>query len=180
MGVKKPLGDVLGALSCLRFAEFDRLESIDLSGTTPADLTPLMSVAGLRELTLAGVGLTDDSLASSRSCRRCGGWCWTATPSRGRGWPASGSCRSWSSCRWAGPALTDLFAKNLAGLTRLKKLSLAGATLTDAGVGHLKALTGLTTLNLRKTKVTARGIEGLKKALPECRIEWDGAEPKGK
>ena len=29
-------------------------------------------------------------------------------------------------------------------------------------------------LNLRRTKLTAAGIDKLKKALPQCKIEWDG------
>ena len=32
----------------------------------------------------------------------------------------------------------------------------------------------LTCRNLRGTKVTAAGIDDLKKALPPCKIEWDG------
>jgi hypothetical protein len=35
-------------------------------------------------------------------------------------------------------------------------------------------------LYLQKTKVTLAGIEELRKALPQCKIEWDGGviEPK--
>jgi len=38
----------------------------------------------------------------------------------------------------------------------------------------------LKNLTLQKTKVTAAEIDELKKALPRCRIEWDGGvvEPK--
>ena len=32
----------------------------------------------------------------------------------------------------------------------------------------------ITFLSLTKTKITAAGIDGLKKALPQCKIEWDG------
>src|SRR5262249_22831797 len=38
----------------------------------------------------------------------------------------------------------------------------------------LKDWNQLTYLDVRKTKVTAAGIDGLKKALPRCKIEWDG------
>jgi len=39
------------------------------------------------------------------------------------------------------PTLTDLFAKNLAELKQLKRLSLAGSGLSDVGIKHLAGLT---------------------------------------
>ncbi len=80
------------------------------------------------------------------------------------------------------PTITDLLAKNLAELKRLKRLSLVGASLSDAGIRHLEGLTNLTALDLRKTKASAAGIDRLRQALPTCRIEWDAGviEPKKK
>jgi serine/threonine protein kinase/Leucine-rich repeat (LRR) protein len=82
------------------------------------------------------------------------------------------------------PQLTELtvgFSQvSNAGLARLSvlpnlvTLSLRGTPVGDAGVEHLKALTKLTSLFLPETKVTAAGIDGLKKALPQCKIVWDG------
>jgi hypothetical protein len=46
---------------------------------------------------------------------------------------------------------------------------------TDAGLAHIEKLTGLTFLDLTGTKVTAAGVDKLQNALPNCRIEWDGA-----
>ncbi len=73
-----------------------------------------------------------------------------------------------------------------AGLTYLKNCKhlavviLVGTKITDAGLIHLKECKNLTQLNLGSTKVTAMGIDGLKNALPQCKIEWDGGviEPK--
>ena len=45
---------------------------------------------------------------------------------------------------------------------------------SDAGIKHLAGPTNLAAINLQKTKVTAAGIDELKKALPQCKIEWDG------
>jgi len=38
----------------------------------------------------------------------------------------------------------------------------------------------LTELDLRERKVTAKGVQGLAKALPKCKITWEGGviEPK--
>ena len=44
----------------------------------------------------------------------------------------------------------------------------------DAGLAPFKDCKNLTQLGLQKTKVTAAGIEELRKALPQCRIVWDG------
>ena len=46
--------------------------------------------------------------------------------------------------------------------------------LTDAGLANFKDCKNLDELNLQKTNVTAAGIDKLKKALPNCKIEWDG------
>jgi len=46
---------------------------------------------------------------------------------------------------------------------------------SDAGLAHFKDCKNLKRLNVEKTKVTAAGIGGLAKALPQCRIEWDGS-----
>ncbi len=56
----------------------------------------------------------------------------------------------------------------------LTTLDLGGTPVTDAGLVHLRGLSKLKLLRLHKTKVTAAGIEELRKALPQCKIEWDG------
>jgi len=52
--------------------------------------------------------------------------------------------------------------------------------ITDAGLVHLKSCKNLKAVNLRATSATAAGIDELKKALPQCKIEWNGGviEPK--
>lgn len=76
------------------------------------------------------------------------------------------------------PTLTDLGAKYLAGLKRLQRLSLAGAALSDAGLKPLEALTNLQELDLSGAQVTAAGVAKLHKALPRCKIAWDGSAVK--
>ena len=72
------------------------------------------------------------------------------------------------------PSIGELLAKNLAELKRLKRLSLVGANLSDAGIRHLEELANLQELKLTGTKVTATGVAALQKALPKCKIDWDG------
>jgi hypothetical protein len=78
---------------------------------------------------------------------------------------------------------TPVSDAGLAHLRELKNLTffdLRNTQVTDAGLADLAGLDQLTALNLANTKVTARGIEGLAKALPKCKIAWDGGtiEPK--
>ena len=64
---------------------------------------------------------------------------------------------------------------------RWERLKIEDYLLVDRiGQGRLAGVQHLTALDLRKTKVTAKGIDELKKALPKCKIEWDGVEPKRK
>ena len=51
---------------------------------------------------------------------------------------------------------------------------------SDADLACFKDCKNLTELHLQKTKVTAAGVEELKKALPKCKIAWDGGVIEGK
>src|SRR5438128_10569370 len=62
-GVAKPLDKLPEHLSWLRFPEFDRLESIDLSGIAGLSYDFLAPIHGLQELSLANAGLNDAALA---------------------------------------------------------------------------------------------------------------------
>ena len=59
---------------------------------------------------------------------------------------------------------------------RLRRLSLAGSKVTDDGLKPLHGLTGWQELDLTGTKVTAAGVAALQKALPKCKIVWDGKQ----
>ena len=70
--------------------------------------------------------------------------------------------------------ISDAGLAHLKDCKNLAHLFLAGAQVSDAGLAHLKGCKNLTWLVLLQTKVTAAGIDDLKKALPKCKIEWDG------
>ncbi len=78
------------------------------------------------------------------------------------------------------PDVTDGGLAAFKDCQNLNILDLTGTPVTDAGLAHLVGLNALTNLLLTKTKVTAKGVEGLAKALPKCKITWDGGviEPK--
>jgi serine/threonine protein kinase/Leucine-rich repeat (LRR) protein len=175
-GVKKPLDKLPELLSLLSFDEFDRLEKLDLSGITELNYDFLAHIAGLEELSLTNAGLNDDSLSQLPKLPKLKRLVLDGNEIRGVGLAALSAQPALVELSLGCPTLTDLFANNLAKLKQVKRLSLAGSGLGDAGIQHLEGLTNLEALDLRKTKVTAAGIERLQKALPKCKIEWDGAK----
>ena len=70
--------------------------------------------------------------------------------------------------------ITDEGLGALRDCKELTHLFLQSTEVGDAGMRQIKSCTNLTLLNLKKTKVTAQGIDELRKALPNCKIEWDG------
>jgi hypothetical protein len=71
-----------------------------------------------------------------------------------------------------GTKFTDHHVEALAWLPRLRELSLSGTNVTDAVLKQLGGLKRLEVLDLRGTRVTKKGVEGLRKALPGCRIKF--------
>jgi Leucine-rich repeat (LRR) protein len=74
-----------------------------------------------------------------------------------------------------GTQVGDTGPVHLKKLANLRYLILEATRVGDAGLEHLKGLTKLGTLNLLNTKVTAQGVTDLQKALPDCKIDWDGS-----
>ena len=71
-----------------------------------------------------------------------------------------------------GTPITDAGLVHLKGLTSLQDLNLSGTKITDVGLAHLAGLTSLRPLRLHNTQITDAGAAKLRKALPDCRIEW--------
>ena len=75
--------------------------------------------------------------------------------------------------------VSDAALSHVARLTNLKILVLQNTRVTNTGLERLAALKNLTRLELQGTMVTAAGVATLQKALPNCKIEWDGATSAG-
>src|SRR5262249_24881228 len=78
------------------------------------------------------------------------------------------------------PYVNDDGLEYIRPLAKLEQLDLTGTQVRDAGLTHLHERHELKRLYLVRTKVTAAGVAGLQKALPNCKIVWDGGsiEPK--
>jgi hypothetical protein len=75
-----------------------------------------------------------------------------------------------------GTKVTDAGLEHLKGWNSIEWLRLDGPTFTDGGLQHLAGLKNLNLLQLYKTRVTADGVAALRKALPDCNIQWDGED----
>ncbi len=73
--------------------------------------------------------------------------------------------------------LNDACAARFKEIGGLKRLPLRNTGLTDIAVDDLKSLKALEEIDLSGTKITAEGIETIRKALPNCKVVRDGADP---
>jgi hypothetical protein len=132
------------------------LRVLDCHGTwgngLKADLTPLegMNLAGLTHLNLSDTKVTDARMVSLKDCKDL------------------------RYLNLANTKVTDKGLANFKDCKNLTKLFLDSTQVADAGLVDLARLDKLIELNLANTKVTANGVEGLAKALPKCKITWDG------
>lgn len=68
--------------------------------------------------------------------------------------------------------ISDDGLKHLTALSTLETLDLGGTEVSDNGLKHLGALPKLQGLSLEYTNVTKAGVEQLRKALPNCDIQY--------
>jgi len=68
----------------------------------------------------------------------------------------------------------DEHVSRLSKFRKLSHLHLYKVPVTDSALPSLHRLRGLNYLLLNKTQVTAAGVAALRKALPNCNVEWDG------
>ncbi len=167
-------------------------------GVTDADFARLKGLARLRTLHFGNTKVTDAGLAHLSDLTELTSLEWGTNAITGPGLVHLAKCRELDSVQFYGTPLTDegfahlrgatkLVHANLAGtkltdaslavckgFANLNHLNLGGTAVTDAGLAHLAGLDKLQILYLGKTGVTAAGVQKLAKALPKCRIEWDG------
>ena len=73
---------------------------------------------------------------------------------------------------WCWAKLTDDQLRMMNGLTRLERLHLEATQVSDQSVDVLSRFTNLKSLDLWRTRFSAAGIAKLRRALPNCCIEF--------
>ena len=118
--------------------------------------------------------VTDKGLADCSFCKQLEHLDLAQTPVTDAGLAHFQDCTSLSSLQLGGTKVTDTGLAYFKNSRDLAILSLTETRVSDAAVADIIDYKNLTHLYLKKTKITAAGIDGLTKALPTCKIEWDG------
>jgi hypothetical protein len=158
------------------FKDCKHLNTLDLASTsvTDAGLAQLKDCKILTYLNLAGTRVTDDGLAHLKDCNNLNYLNLDGLPITDAGLAHLKNCKSLSFLGVHNTKVTDDGLAHLKDCANLRAIALEGTRVTDAGLAHLAGLDNLTELHLTNTQVTDKGVEGLAKALPKCKIEWDG------
>ncbi len=175
---------------------FVRLENNDK--VSDAALAAFAGCTNLRDLKLEGTPVTDAGLAHFKDCKDLTVLGLAETAVGDAGLAHLKDCKSLAIVNLAGTRITDAGLKHFEGCVNLKeiwiyrtkigddgiksfrncrhliRLDVADTKVGDVGLKEVAGLTGLRRVLLTQTNVTPEGVEMLRKALPLCRIEWNG------
>ncbi|MBM4070443.1 MAG: hypothetical protein FJ271_16035 [Planctomycetes bacterium] len=145
-------GTQVGDAGLAHFKDCHKLTHVGLAGTKVGDagLANLKDCKDLIELNLYQTKVTDAGLANLKDCKKLVVLFLFNTK------------------------VSDVGFLHLKGCKELKNLSLAHTAIGDSTLelcGHFSKLSFLEVVN---TKVTEQGVKKLAKALPDCKITWDG------
>jgi eukaryotic-like serine/threonine-protein kinase len=163
------------------FKECENLRSLVLSGPQVGDvgLAHFKSCKNLTELVLYDTQVSAAGLAHFKDCKNLIHLSLEGPQVSDAGLAHFKDCQNLTNLVLSGPQVSDAGLAHLKGCKNLMNVRLQHTKVSDAGLVHLHGWKNLTSLALHATKVSAAGIEDLKKALPKCKIAWDG-EAKGK
>jgi eukaryotic-like serine/threonine-protein kinase len=146
---------------------------------TDAALEHFAGMTGMIDIMLYDTAVGDAGLAHLKDCTDLSVLYLHRTKVTSAGLAHLKNCTNLKSLSVAN-AVADAGLAHLKGRKSLEHLDLRSAAVTDEGLELCKAYPNLTRLYLQGTKVTAGKVAEVAKALPACRIEWDGGtiEPK--
>ncbi len=159
------------------FKDCKALRFLDLNWTsvTDAGVAHFEGCKNLATLSLAHTKVSDAGLAHLKDCRNLSVLALGDLPIGDAGLAHLKDCKKLTTLNLDGTRVSD------AGLALLEDYKLLEFLLldnnpkvSDAGLANLRGCKALKELKLMNTKVTAAGIHGLKRALPACKIVWNG------
>jgi len=150
---------------------------------TEVDDAGLACFKGCKDLTGLDLGelrVTDQGLGNFKDCKGLTELWLNRTLVTDAGLAHFKDCKDLAIVHLGGTQMNDDGVAHLKGCKKLNTVWLDGTQITDVGLVHFAGMNELSRLILVNTKATAKGIENLAKALPKCKIEWDGGviEPK--
>jgi len=169
-------GTKLGDAGLAHFKGFKNLKQLHLGLTkvTDAGLAQFKETKTLTALWLNGMPLSDSGLAHFKDCKNLIEIGVAFTPVTDVGLSHFTDCENLNHLQLAGTKVSNAGLAKFKDCTNLQALLLHDTGVSDAGLAPFKDCKTLTHITLQRTKVTAAQIEELKKALPNCKIEWDG------
>jgi hypothetical protein len=164
----------MAATRLQRLPELLGNRSLDLSYTSvmSSQLMLLKEMARLEDLRLVRTRITNDDLPWIAQCPYIRKLNLDATGISGAGLEHLKKLEhleglSLNETRMEGDDL-----RHLEHFTRLQWLSLLGTGIGDDGLHYLESIKSLQTLILVGTRVTTEGVEGLRRALPQCTVDF--------
>jgi serine/threonine protein kinase len=171
------IGADVGDAGMAHFAGCTTITDLNLSATrvTDAGLAHFKGCKGLTGLHLNTGGVGDTGLALFKGCVGLKLLNLRASKVTNEGLAYFKDCPGLSEVDLGLTGITEAGVEHLKHYKSLTRLELDDTAIGDAALDTLKECKALTSLNLKATKVTAEGVAKLSKALPKCKIAWDGA-----
>jgi tRNA A-37 threonylcarbamoyl transferase component Bud32 len=171
------IGADVGDAGVAHFAGCTTITNLNLSASRVTDtgLAHFKGCKGLTGLHLNTGGIGDRGLAHFKHCVELRHLNLTASKVTNEGLGYFKDCPGLSEVNLGFTGITEAGVEHLKHYKSLTRLDLNDTGLGDDALDTLKECKALTYLNLKATKVTAEGVAKLSRALPRCKIEWDGA-----
>ncbi len=153
--------------------------SMDRAKITDEGLANFKDCKELAHLAISYNGITDAGLAHFKDCKMLKE-VYLVLDISDRGLAYLKDSKGITHLYLSSAKITDTGFAHFKDCKQLKELSLGGTTISDEGLTFFKDCKELTYLNVKHTKVTAKGLQAFQKALPGCKIDFDGEfmEPK--
>jgi serine/threonine protein kinase/WD40 repeat protein len=183
---------LLGECKSLKFAALNRsgvtdaglahlarcpaLEDIGLEGApiTDVGLSKFKDHPALKSLFLVNTGFGNASLEALKGCPKLERICLGQTPVTDAGLAHLKDYKALNDFYMWAERVTDVGIARAAECKTLTMFGFGGMPLTDSALEHVAKMDKLVDFNSTQTKATKAGIEKLARALPKCKIKWDG------
>jgi serine/threonine protein kinase len=158
------------------FKNCESLLRLNLFNTKASDagMPHFKDCKGLEYLGLRGTQVGDKGVANFKGCKDITFLDLSDSRVTDAGLTHFEDCQNLKYLQLVNLRVTDKGLANFKGCEDLIWLILTGTRVSDVGLADFKGCEKLRILTLQRTKVTAKGVADLAKALPQCRIEWDG------
>jgi eukaryotic-like serine/threonine-protein kinase len=158
------------------FKDCKKLTNLNLASTPVGDagLAHFKDCKNLTDLSLTGTQVSDTGLAYFKDCKNLTSLMLNGTSVSDAGLAHFKDFKNLTIVWLSNTKVSDIGLAHLKDCTKLTSLGVHNTKVTDVGLVHFKECKNLKYLGLKKTQVTGAEIEKLMKALPMCKIEWDG------